>query len=429
MGQRSYAATITILAGIAVSNAGADDIKAPAPVEPQPPPALSEPTPRPSRLPPDGLFLPPPAKRYKKRQNPFDNESDPMDESVSEKEREQLRKEDRDPTKYQDLEPGSLPKAEAAPSAETATDKPFPEPKLSDESGRSPRWNTGNGRALFHLGGSQVQTIVSGLRAEHTIWNSLTFSARAEGEIDLLRDSNNYSAAGGMAWRLFRPLTLTAEGGAGGATFASWTQFGGGLSLLLEGLFAERLDTRITLRTASGTGTLGSIDQQATLLGFTSSTFGVTLSQALSQSVNVTLEADFGSYLDANGIDMGTVRSASDTDVRQEATHLAQAALSRRFAPMEGSFASTRWSLAVGFRAGNDMRISLEAGQMLSGLAANDTAAWWAFSPKIETDLSPRTALQLEALWAPLISASAEADPIFPSDLILGRIGLRLLWP
>jgi hypothetical protein len=96
---------------------------------------------------------------------------------------------------------------------------------------------------------------------------------------------------------------------------------------------------------------------------------------------------------------------------------------------LEGAFAATRWNLALGVRVGKDMRLSIEAGQMLSGLEYSEKAAWWAFSPKIETDLTPRTALQLEALWAPLISPPLNDDAIFPSDLILGRIGLRLLWP
>jgi hypothetical protein len=293
----------------------------------------------------------------------------------------------------------------------------------------SPRWNTGSGRAQFHAGGSQAQSVISGLRAEHTFWNSVTIFARAEGEIDLLRESNNFSAAGGMAWRLFRPLTLTAEGGAGGATFASWTQFGGSLSLLLEDLFETGLDTRLTVRGSGGSGILGSIDQQAALLGFSATTFGATFAQDISESFSVSFEADFGSHLEASGSDIGVVRAASGTEVRQEATHLAQAALSRRFAPLEGAFAATRWNLALGVRVGKDMRLSIEAGQMLSGLEYSEKAAWWAFSPKIETDLTPRTALQLEALWAPLISPPLNDDAIFPSDLILGRIGLRLLWP
>jgi hypothetical protein len=355
---------------------------------------------------------------------------DSIDEEATPEERAKLRKEDRDrtlaePPPVSGPESNSLRPDHARPGLLTPAEEP--NDAVSDRP--EPRWNPGTGRAQLYGGGSQLQTMISGFRVEHTFWESFTLAGRAEGEVDLLRSANNYSAAGELSWRLFRPFSISVEGGAGGASFVNWVGGGGSATLLLSNLFDQDIDTRFSVRAASRSGTLGSLDATATLLGFSTVTYGASLSQDLGESVTAHFEFDVGSSVTASGVTLASARIEQDISVQQEGIHLALAAISRRYAPFEGSFASTRWQAGLGLRITHDFRLAIEAGQILSELADPTLASWWIFHPRFEIDLGPRTALQLDAIWAPHLDPTAAANPVLPSDLILGRVGVRLLWP
>lgn len=396
-------------------------------IETPPPSVLQEQLPLQSDSAPPSPYRQKGPRRIRKIPSLLD-QFDSIDEEATPEERAKLRKEDRDRTLAEPLP--TDPKTESA-SQESLPAGMAPlaeEPNEAVSERPEPRWNLGSGRIQFHGGGSQLQTVISGFRVEHTFWESFTLAGRAEGNADLLRGTNNYAAAGEFAWRLFRPISISAEGGAGGASFVNWVGGGGSVSLLLSNLFDRGIDTRFSVRAASRSGTLGSLDTTAPLLGFSTVTYGASVSQDLGESVTAFFEIDLGNSVTASGASVASTRLSQEIEVLQEGIHLALAAISRRYAPFEGSFASTRWKAGLGIRVTHDFRLALEAGQILSELANPNLASWWVFNPRVEIDLGPRSALQLDALWAPLLNPAA-SNPLFPSDLILGRFGVRLIWP
>jgi len=393
------------------------------------PRALQEQLPLQKDTPPPSPYQLNHPRRLKKIPSLLD-QFDSVDEEVTPEERAKLRKEDRDPS-LGNPTPGDGKKSAGSGREDMPPIGPsdLQDPNEAVVDRPEPRWNLGHGRAQLYGGGSQLQTAISGFRVEHTFWESFTLAGRAEGESDLLRSAGNYSAAGEFSWRLFRPLSISAEGGAGGTGFVNWVGGGGAISLLLDSLFDQGIDTRFSVRAASRSGTLGSLDGDATLLGFSTLALGATIGQDLGEVVTLSLDIDLGNSLTGAGLSLRRAREAQDISTRQEAIHLGLAATSRRYAPFEGAFAALRWKAGLGIRASNDLRISLEAGQLLSELTDPTLASWWVFNPRFEIDLGPRSALQLDALWAPQLNSLAATDPLLPSDLILGRIGVRLLWP
>ena len=364
-------------------------------------------------------------KKHSNRFGPFPKLLDPDwesdDETSTAEQSKRLRREDRDPER---AKPPSIAELTSPNAPSLSGNSPSGLDTLAIDS-TEPQPERGSGNLRIHLAGAFPQHVVGGLRAEHTLWNRFTVGARSDLDIDFLRSSNNGAFGGFASLKLGRSVTLTADGGAGLSGISSWFGFSGQLGFLIPDFFSDRLDTRIGLRLGSSSGNLGSFDTNASELSYTDLLIGFRAEQEFPADIAIRFDFELGiPQAPENGVFLDAVGAV---DRREDAIHLAHAALSRSFTGSEGGFAASRWKVGAGFIPARDFRFQLELGQYLSSLEPTDLAAWWTFTPRFEAELTERAYLLIEGTWAPLITP-VNSSSGQPGDFLLGRLGLRLRW-
>lgn len=338
------------------------------------------------------------------------------DEEATATERQQIRKEDRDPEKAKQKTLSEILKTKPSETSDLAT-KSFDQPE--------PQAESGSGQLRLHAAGAAPQIAVGNFQFTHHFWRPIGLGGKSEAVVDFLRGANQALVGGQIRLQLGRYLSLFGDVGGGLGSISQWVGFRGELGVFLPSLVADKQDSRVSLKLSSQAGTLGSLNSSVPDFAYSELIFGVRGEQELPASWVIRFDFDIGIPSTLSGRPFRA--QADEFDRREDTIHLVHAALSRSVSGVEGALLSSRWMAGVGFQPGRDLRVLIDGGQMGSSLFNNNEAKWWVFSPKVEAQISSHAHLLIEGVFAPVL-AQATASSALPGSFYLGRLGLRVQW-